>query len=489
MLNALGRFWAAAAAPVLLNIILIAAMTIVALAGGDIGTALAWSVPVAGIAQLALVVIAAHRAGIRLRPTWPTWTPEMKRLAIVAAPAALAGGVVQVNLLVGRQVASWFDGAVAWLNYADRLYQLPLGVVGIAIGVVLLPDLSRKLAGRRPGGRGVNAVNRATEFSLALTLPAAVALVAIPLPLISVLFERGAFTGEDSAATAAALAIYGLGLPAFVLQKVLSPIYFAREDTRTPFRFALVSMVVNAVIAIGLAPVMGYLAAALGTTLAGWAMLALLYRGARRIDGGVEPDARLARVFPRILAASLVMGAVLYGAAWLLGEALTAPGLRYAALCRAGGAGRTLLRCDRLRHRRPDPRRPSPIHVALSRRNTRARGAIVRVETGGTSHELPCHRMDRRRIQPAPDQPEGPAGPGGVHRPCHACVGRHGDCGHDRARGARHRGRGGIRHGDGGANFRCIRHRQPEGGPATGRRGAARLPARLRSTCSGRWTG
>ena len=117
-----------------------------------------------------------------------------------------------------------------------------------------------------------------------------------------------------------------------MLQKVLSPIYFAREDTRTPFRFALVSMVVNAVIAIGLAPVIGYLAAACGTTLAGWAMLALLYRGARRIDGGVEPDARLTRVFPRILAAALIMGAVLYAAAWLLQDALATDGLRYAAL-------------------------------------------------------------------------------------------------------------------------------------------------------------
>ena len=110
--------------------------------------------PVAGIAQLALVLIAADRAGIRLRPRWPTWTPELKRLAVVAAPAALAGGVVQINLLVGRQVASWFDGAVAWLNYADRLYQLPLGVVGIAIGVVLLPEPQPQAGGRRPARRG-----------------------------------------------------------------------------------------------------------------------------------------------------------------------------------------------------------------------------------------------------------------------------------------------------------------------------------------------
>ena len=122
---------------------------------------------------------------------------------------------MQINLLVGRQVGSFFDGAVAWLSYADRLYQLPLGVVGIAIGVVLLPDLSRRLqAGDGSGGR--DAINRATEFTLALTLPAAVALMVIPVPIVSVLFQRGAFTAADTWPTALAVAIYGAGLPAFV---------------------------------------------------------------------------------------------------------------------------------------------------------------------------------------------------------------------------------------------------------------------------------
>ncbi|MEO1313068.1 MAG: murein biosynthesis integral membrane protein MurJ [Pseudomonadota bacterium] len=338
VLNALGRFWAAAAAPVLLNMILIAAMAAVAWVGGDIGLALAWAVPVAGVAQLVLVWLAAKRAGITIAPRRPRLSPELKRLAIIAAPAALAGGVVQVNLLVGRQVASFTDGAVAWLSYADRLYQLPLGVVGIAIGVVLLPDLSRRLAaGDRPGG--ISAINRATEFSLALTLPAAAALVAIPGALISVLFERGAFTAEDSAATALALALYGLGLPAFVLQKVVQPVFFARSDTRRPFYYALVAMVVNLVLAVGLLPVLGYLSAPLATTLSAWVMLGLLIRGAARIDGAIEPDARLRRGLPRMLAAAVVMGAVLWGAAWMGAGWLQAPPLRYLALAGLVGLG------------------------------------------------------------------------------------------------------------------------------------------------------
>ncbi len=330
VLNALGRFAAAAAAPVLLNLIFISAMGLGYLAGWDVVSTLVWAVPVAGIAQLILVWIAASRAGMRLIPRRPKMTPELKRLAIIAGPAALAGGVVQINLLVGRQVASFFDGAIAWLNYADRLYQLPLGLVGVAIGVVLLPDLSRRLqAGDTQGGR--DAFNRATEFSLALTLPAAVALIVVPLPLVSVLFERGAFSQNDSISTAYAVAIYGLGLPAFVLLKTVTPLYFAREDTKTPFKFALVSMLVNVVIAVGLAGIMGYLAAALGTTLAAWANFWLLWRGTKSMDGAAAIDARLAKAAPRILAASIIMGAAIWGISALI-EPHFSGGLRYVAL-------------------------------------------------------------------------------------------------------------------------------------------------------------
>ena len=340
VLNALGRFAAAAAAPVLLNVIFIGGLWFAHLAGFDLGLALAWAVPIAGVAQLVLLWFAAKEAGFALVPSLPRLTPDLKRLAIIAAPAALAGGVVQINLLVGRQVASFFDGAVVWLNLADRLYQLPLGLVGVAIGVVLLPDLSRRLqAGDADGGR--DAYNRATEFSLVLTLPAAVALVAMPLPLISVLFERGAFTSTDSAATAAALVVYGLGLPAFVLQKTVTPLFFARADTRRPFRYALVSMVVNAAVAIGLAPFLGYLAAALGTTLAAWANLWLLWRGSQRMGDAARIDARLGRKAPWIALASLVMGISVWAGSELFSAQLAQPFYRYiwlAALVTAGGA-------------------------------------------------------------------------------------------------------------------------------------------------------
>jgi putative peptidoglycan lipid II flippase len=331
VLNATGRFVAAAAAPTLLNLLFIGSMLLAGRMGWPIGEALAWAIPLAGIAQLALVWVAASRAGFRLKPVWPRLTPEIRRLAVIAAPAMLAGGVVQVNLLVGRQVASFFEGAIAWLAYADRLYQLPLGVVGIAIGVVLLPDLSRRLrADDTDGGR--HSFNRATEFALALTVPAAVALVVIPTPIVSVLFARGQFTDADTVATALAVAVYGLGLPAFVLQKVLQPLYFAREDTRRPFHFAAVAMVVNAVLAVGLAPFIGYIAAAIATSVAGWAMVWQLWRGARGMGAAASMDSRFRTRVGRIVLASLAMGLCLAVGEWLLSDLLEVRGLRILAL-------------------------------------------------------------------------------------------------------------------------------------------------------------
>ena len=339
VLNASGRFVAAAAAPVLLNIILIAALLLAekvapdfsvidaAAAGPQHGTILAFGVIIAGIAQMSLVWVAVRRAGFDLRPKRPVWTPELKRLTIIAAPAALAGGVVQINLLIGRQVASFYEGAVAWLSYADRLYQLPLGVVGIAIGIVLLPDLSRRLqADDIPGSQ--QALSRAAEMSMALAIPSAVALLVIPVPLIEALFQRGAFDADDTAATALACAVYGLGLPAFILQKVVQPLYFAREDTKRPFYFALVALVVNAGIAIGMAPIIGFIASAIATTLAGWAMLVLLWLGTRGMGEAARFDARAKSRIRRVVVASAMMGAALWIGQFILAPLMEAPGLK-----------------------------------------------------------------------------------------------------------------------------------------------------------------
>lgn len=311
ILNATGRFAAAAAAPVLLNIFVISALTIAPLTGAEAINWLVWAVPLAGIAQLTLTWRAAAKAGFSLRPALPRWNKNMRDLVVIALPAALASGVMQVNLVVGQLVASQYENAVSWLFAADRLYQLPLGVVGIAVGVVLLPELSRRLqAGDDAGAK--SALSRAAEISLALTIPSAVALMVIPLTLVSVLFERGASGTDDTAAIATAVMIYGLGLPAFVLQKIVQPLYFARGDTQRPFYFALVAMVVNGGLAFGLAPWVGWLAPAIAATAAGWIMYALLAIGARGFGETARVDARFRTRIWRIIAASLVMGAALW---------------------------------------------------------------------------------------------------------------------------------------------------------------------------------
>ncbi len=331
VLNATGRFAAAAAAPVILNVMLVTAMCAAALMGWAVVRALVWTIPFAGMAQLALVWQAARRAGLNIKPVRPRWTPEMARLVRIALPAAMAGGVMQINLLVGQQVASNYDKAVSWLYAADRLYQLPLGVIGIAVGIVLLPDLSRRLkTGDGSGAR--EAYSRAGEISLALTIPSAVALMVIPLPLVSVLFERGAFNTDDTAATALAVMIYGLGLPAFVLQKILQPQFFAREDTKRPFQYALVAMAVNAAVAIGLSFYIGWIGAAIATTLSAWAMVWLLVRGTRRYGDVARFDFRFRQRIWRIALASVLMGAVLWWASVALTPAFGYGGWRWLAL-------------------------------------------------------------------------------------------------------------------------------------------------------------
>lgn len=320
VLNGLGRFAAAAFAPVMLNVVLIAVLALIlaqGLAGApDAGVWLAVGVLIGGVAQLVLVIVDLKRTGFSLKITRPRWSERMKRLVDLGIPGVIAGGITQINIVVGTMIASMQAGAVSLLYYADRLYQLPLGVVGIAIGVVLLPELSRRLkAGDEAGVKVAKA--RSLEFSMLLTLPAAIALAAIPLPLVSVLFERGAFGEEARIGTAAALQAFAIGLPSFVLIKVFSPAFFAREDTKTPMKVAGLSVVVNIVTSLTLFPFLGHVGIALATSLAGWVNALVLYqlmvnRGYWQID-----RAMLLKLL-WLLGCAAVMGVVLIAlAGWL----------------------------------------------------------------------------------------------------------------------------------------------------------------------------
>jgi putative peptidoglycan lipid II flippase len=328
VLNSFRRYFLAALAPVLLNIVLIGVL-IAAIRlewdGRDIGIALAFGVVVSGLLQLALLAYGVMRTRFRLVPRRPRLTPEIRRLLKLAAPAALTGGIVQINLVIGQIIASQQDGAIALLNYADRIYQLPLGVIGIAIGVVLLPELARAL-GAKENKTALSLQNRSLEFGLGLTLPAAVALALVPAPFIAVIYERGAFTADTTTATAQALAAFAIGLPAFVLTKVLQPGYFAREDMRTPMWYSLVSLVVNAGGSLLLFPVIGHVGIAAATSMAGWANALLLGYTLWRRDH-FRPSPETLRRAGLIVFCSAVMGAALYGAWAYIGEDFLASGI------------------------------------------------------------------------------------------------------------------------------------------------------------------
>ena len=308
VLNALYKFAAMAAAPILLNVLFIATLLLVIpYADAPAGPALAWTVTAAGIAQFLALLWAARRAGITLDFPLPRLTPGVRRTLRLMGPGVASAGALQLNLVVGTIVASLQPGAVSYLYYADRVYQLPLGLIGIAFGVVLLPDLSRKLrAGQDQAAR--DTLNRGIELALLLTLPATVALVAIPWPIVSVLFERGAFDAEAASATAWALGAFALGLPAYVLIKILQPGFFAREDTWRPFVAAAWMVGVNIVLTLALFFWIGFVGIALATAIAAWlntGLLALWLHRARFLVA----DARLTRRLPRIALASALMGA------------------------------------------------------------------------------------------------------------------------------------------------------------------------------------
>jgi len=310
VLNSVDRFAAAAATPILLNLFLIAALLMTKRFGWHDGRALAWAITAAGLAQFLWLMFSCARAGLALRLPLPRLTPGVRRTLTIMGPAAVGAGVTQVNLLISTALASFLPGgSVSYLYYADRLNQLPLGVVGIAVGTAILPPLSRQLRlGDLPAA--VATQNRGLELALLLTLPAAVALAVLAGPIFAVLFQRGAFNPADTAATAAALAAYAAGLPAFVLVKVLAPAFFARHDTATPVRIAIAAMAVNLGLTIVLMQFLAHVGIALATTCAGWvnalSLLALLLR-----RGHFRLDRRARRNLPRVAVAALGMGVVL----------------------------------------------------------------------------------------------------------------------------------------------------------------------------------
>lgn len=324
MLNSLHHYFAAAIAPVFLNATMISALAWSIWYGKDpviTATYLSWAVLIAGILQMAVLYAGVRHAGMAIGFRRPRLTPNVKRLLWLALPAAVTGGITQINQIIGQMIASSKDGAIAALQFADRIYQLPLGVVGIAIGVVLLPELARAL---RAGNEGEAAKiqNRSLEFGMFLTLPAAAAIWVLSDEMIRVVYEHGAFTANMTANVASTLAIYGLGLPGFVMIKALNPGFFAREDTKTPMRFTGISVAVNCALAISLFPYFTERGIAVAEVVAGWTSVILLFTTLLRRGHFTWERAfgwRILRlVFSALIMATAVHFASLYAQPWIM---------------------------------------------------------------------------------------------------------------------------------------------------------------------------
>ena len=342
MLNAYSRYSAAAFAPVLLNACMIAALVYFAETDVAGARALAISVSVAGFAQLLLLYISARRAGIRISLPRPRLSPDVQELFIILGPAAIGAGVMQINLFIDLVIAARYlpEGSISWLSYADRLSQLPLGVIGVAVGTVLLPSISRLLSAKEEDAANLQQ-NKALEFSLFLTLPAATALALIAAPIIATLFERGAFSAADTEAAAAALMVYALGLPAYVIAKALTPGYFARKDTKTPVRFGIISLVVNTTLNIILIQYFAHVGLAAATAIAAWVNVFMLYWGLKS-RGHLTLLAATKRRIGKCVFASSIMGAALFFAGDMVTASFAADGsvriLTLMGLVALGGA-------------------------------------------------------------------------------------------------------------------------------------------------------
>jgi putative peptidoglycan lipid II flippase len=323
VLNANQAFAPAAAAPILYNLTLIVMLLATLWLNFDTGYALAWAVTLAGIIQYAWLWWHCRRRGLPVPWIRPRLTPRIKALSRQIGPGALGAGAAQINIMVSTILASTLPtGAVATLFYADRLNQLPLGVIGIAVATTLLPVLSHHVqSGNRAQIRYY--FSRALVVVVAIGLPATVGLMMAPRPIIQTLFEHGAFGEAETLATAQALMAYATGIPAFLLVKVFSASYFARHDTRTPVKVALLAIGANIALSWLLADSLGHFGIALANGIATWinasVLLFLLWREERDL---LDQEAR--RQIPLLLLCGALMAAMLYGLDYLLAGFFTA---------------------------------------------------------------------------------------------------------------------------------------------------------------------
>jgi putative peptidoglycan lipid II flippase len=340
LLNAQGRFTLTAFSPLLFNIALIAVMIVLVMWRQDSGFAalvVAATVGLAGLLQL--LILTTRRGDGTATPLRISFDRDMRMFAGKAIPGMVASAGPQLIIVAGAIIASSSPSAVSWLYFANRLIELPLGIVGVAMGTVLVPELTRALRGNDHASMA-HAESRALELAVGLALPATLGLIALSTPIVRMLFEHGLFTSADTDGTARALIWLALGLPAYVLVKALSPAFFARDDTATPLWATLKAIVVVIAAALVLGRLFGASGIAAAIALGAWSnALSLIRHGASTFGFAIDAEAR--RRLPRIVLAALVMAGMLWlAAAFALGTGGATHGLAQAtALLALIGAG------------------------------------------------------------------------------------------------------------------------------------------------------
>ena len=328
VLNTLGRFALTAAAPILLNVCTLIPL-VLAPSQQQAAEWAAAAVTISGFLQSGLLWWGAHKLGVDLRISLPVLSRGVRRMLAIAVPGAIAGGALQVSSLVTQALSGSDEGARSVLYNSDRLYQLPLGLIGVAVGLALVPRLSRHFAENDHEG-AARTMDDGIGLSMAFTLPAAVALLIMPFFIIDATVTRGAFTSADALRTAEVLRQFAWGVPAFVLAKVFTPPFFARQKSKRPMQFSLVSVFITVVVGASLwywlptVGVDGTIGLGIATSFGAWANVFLLANALAR-EGAYTMGGRVWSRMVRLIIASAIMGVFAGVCAWqypLLSELL-----------------------------------------------------------------------------------------------------------------------------------------------------------------------
>jgi len=282
MMNSIGRFASYAASAIIMNIVIIVGTLFLIKANLPSYHAIAISITVAGVMQLLFMIIFAYRAGLRLKkPNFIHNDPDISKLLKLMVPATITAGVVQINLFISQSIASFIPGAVSILSYADRLYQLPMSIIGVTFGTVLLPTLS-KLYKTNALDEANRTQDDAIKIGLFLTMPCSIALVILSVPIIQLIYEYGVFTHGDTIKTADTIAAFALGLPAFVLSKIFTPIFYAHQDAKTPMRITIYTIIANIILNLFFMQTHSFVGIALGSSIASWYSVYLFIKYAKK---------------------------------------------------------------------------------------------------------------------------------------------------------------------------------------------------------------